>query len=126
MRLLLDTHVLIDLVNEELDSNLEGQFADARTFLHVSVASLWEMAIKVRLGKLALRVPLDSLPELINATRMTLIEIKASHALAVADPRPETRDPFDRLLLAQCMIEGLQLATDDRALIAHPLAWKRA
>ena len=44
--------------------------------------------------------------------------------LADAEPEPQTRDPFDRLLLGQCQVENLRLVTLDRALAAHPLAWR--
>jgi PIN domain nuclease of toxin-antitoxin system len=47
-----------------------------------------------------------------------------SHALASVEPEPATRDPFDRMLVAQCQIEGLRLLTIDRALVSHPLAAK--
>jgi PIN domain nuclease of toxin-antitoxin system len=91
--------------------------------LHVSVASLWEIAIKFRLGKLALEV---QLPELVENLGLVLLAIEASHVLAAVDPEPATRDPFDRLLLAQCAVENLHLVTIDRHLTAHPLAWRPA
>ena len=53
---------------------------------------------------------------------MGLITINAEHVTASVDPEPATRDPFDRLLLAQCLVEGMQLLTNDRALRVHPLA----
>ena len=89
----------------------------------VSVASLWEIAIKTRLGKLGLNVALESLPELIETMRLDLLPIHARHVLAKAEPEPPTRDPFDRPLLAQCAVDGLRLVTIDRALTAHPLAF---
>ncbi len=48
--------------------------------------------------------------------------INEHHAIAEVLPEPATRDPFDRLLLAQCLVEGLRLVTVDRALVGHPLA----
>jgi PIN domain nuclease of toxin-antitoxin system len=80
------------------------------------------MAIKFRLGKLKLKFPLDAAPGLLEALGIEIIEIAARHALALVDPEPCTRDPFDRLLLAQCRIEGCRLGTIDRALVDHPLA----
>jgi PIN domain nuclease of toxin-antitoxin system len=50
------------------------------------------------------------------------VPIGERHVLAELQDQPETRDPFDRLLLAQCQIEGLRLVTLDRALVAHALA----
>jgi PIN domain nuclease of toxin-antitoxin system len=55
---------------------------------------------------------------------MRLLIIDHRHVLAELDPEPATRDPFDRLLLAQCEVEGMRLVTVDTALSVHPLAWR--
>jgi PIN domain nuclease of toxin-antitoxin system len=126
MRLLLDTNVLILALEGQLTSHLRGAAVTSENDLYVSVASLWEMAIKARIGKLRLTVPLRQLPDVIAEMHFTLLTIQAPHVLAAVDPEPATRDPFDRLLLAQCSMEGLQLVTLDRVLAAHPLSWKSA
>lgn len=74
--------------------------------LAFSVASLWEIAIKTRLARLHPSIPIASLPDEINAIGMRLLIIDHRHVLAELDPEPATRDPFDRLLLAQCQVEG--------------------
>ncbi len=125
MELLLDTNILIALIEDRLDDRLREALA-AQSELLVSVASLWEIAIKVRIGKLALNVPLQHLPELIENIGVALLVIKASHVLAIVDPEPTMRDPFDRLLLAQCTVENMLLLTLDRALASHRLAWQSA
>ena len=89
---------------------------------HFSAASLWEIAIKCRLGKLRLTHDLGALPELLDGLGVKIVAIDERHALASVEPEPMTRDPFDRMLLAQCQVEGLRLLTIDRALVAHPLA----
>jgi PIN domain nuclease of toxin-antitoxin system len=108
---------------------LTDRFPDVqRVLLHattkgfVSVASLWEIAIKTRLGKLQPGLTLDVIPAYLQGTGLTILPIDIAHVITAADPEPETRDPFDRLLLAQCKVEGLQLATVDRLLVDHPLA----
>ena len=90
----------------------------------VSTASLWEIAIKTRLGKLAPLLPLDEIPAYLVAAGFVFISIEVKHVLTAAQPEPPTRDPFDRLLLAQAQVEGLQLVTIDRALVDHPLAFR--
>jgi PIN domain nuclease of toxin-antitoxin system len=95
---------------------------DAQLF--VSVASLWEIAIKSRLGKLALRFPVEALESFVEGIGAALLVIDARHVVTAADPEPNTRDPFDRLLVAQAQIEGLRLVTLDRALANHPVAWR--
>ncbi len=72
--------------------------------------------------KLSLLVELETLPETVAAMGADLIAITARHVLGQADSEPSTRDPFDRLLLSQCRLEGLRLMTIDRALVGHPLA----
>jgi PIN domain nuclease of toxin-antitoxin system len=126
VRLLLDTQVLIFLIKNQLD-RLDPRTASALTApdvdLFVSVASLWEIAIKTRLGKLEAGTPLDRLPELIENMGLAVIAILAPHVLARVEPPTATRDPFDRLLLAQCALEGMRLVTVDRALVDHPAAY---
>jgi PIN domain nuclease of toxin-antitoxin system len=125
MRLLLDTHVLIAVIEKRtpaLSAPLRRLLAEPDHEFHVSVASLWEIAIKHRLGKLPISVGLDLLPELGDDLGATLLTITAPHVLADIEPAPATRDPFDRLLLAQCRVEALRLLTIDRALTDHPLS----
>jgi PIN domain nuclease of toxin-antitoxin system len=124
MRVLLDTHILLALIEQQLDRFTPGVrslLADTTGEFYVSVASLWEIAIKWRLGKLQLTPPLKALPDLLTNMGIELIAINEHHTLIAVDPEPLTRDPFDRLLLAQCQVEGLRLVTIDRALIAHPM-----
>jgi PIN domain nuclease of toxin-antitoxin system len=125
MRLLLDTHIVLSVVNErtaDLPAMLRGVLADPESAFYVSVASLWEIAIKARLGKLKLAADLELLPGILNSGGLELLPINEHHVLATVQPEPTTRDPFDRLLLAQCGCEELRLVTVDRALISHPLA----
>ena len=125
MRLLLDTHVLLALIEPqifELPSGLASRLISAESQCVLSVASLWEIAIKWRLGKLKLTSGPAALPKLLHGLGITILAIDEHHALADVDPEPRTRDPFDRLLLAQCQTEGLKLVTIDRALVDHPLA----
>jgi len=127
MRLLLDTHVFLALIGSgsaNLPTTVVALLEDGDAEPHLSAASLWEIAIKRRLGKLRLAVELDALPGLLQRLGVRIVPIDERHALAPVDPEPLTRDPFDRMLLAQCQVEGLRLLTIDRALVAHPLAAK--
>jgi PIN domain nuclease of toxin-antitoxin system len=125
MRLLLDTHVLLALMENrtgEFPPHVRQLLVQKVANFHVSVASLWEIAIKSRLGKLHVSLPLPSLPSLVDRLGAELIIIDEHHVLANIQPEAPTRDPFDRLLLAQCQVEGMRLVTIDRALVSHPLA----
>lgn len=125
MRLLLDTRIILTMIEKRATSfapDIRRLIEDEAAEHHVSAVSLWEIAIKWRLGKISIAPGLDTLPELLLGMGLELIPILANHALANVDPEPLTRDPFDRMLLAQCHIENLRLVTLDRALVTHPLA----
>ena len=125
MKILLDTHILIGLVEKRIGNfgkPIERIVSRPDATFHASVVSLWEIAIKWRLGKLLPQFDPMWLPELLADLSIELLVINHHHVLAPLSPEPPTRDPFDRLLLAQCAVEGLQLLTVDRALAGHPLS----
>src|SRR3712207_6722569 len=108
MRLLLDTHVLIALAHRRLaalDPNINAAVATSGSVSFASAGSLWEIAVKTRLGKLDPGATLEELPEYYSSIGVRVLPITDRHAVAQADPAPSTRDPFDRLLLAQCQVE---------------------
>lgn len=115
--MLLDTHVVLWLLTDDarIGAKARERLA-AAVALHVSTASLWEIAIKRELGRL--RVP-DDLPDLIHRSGLQWLAITARHAWSVLDVAGlPPRDPFDRLLAAQARVEGMPLMTADRALLA--------
>jgi PIN domain nuclease of toxin-antitoxin system len=126
MRLLLDTNILLALSADRQDS-LGGRISEAiGSPGHVrfaSVVSFWEIAIKRRTGKLD-TIPPAELAELFDSMGVPLLAIEREHVVTELSILPATRDPFDRLLLAVCQVEGMRLVTLDRALAAHPLAWR--
>ena len=125
--MLLDMQIFLALLWEDLrllNPSLRDAVLLPQTPLYISVASIWELAIKFRLGKLALKIPLSAVPTLAQDIGLVILRIEATHVLAPVDPMPDTRDPFDRLLLAQCAVEGLRLITTDRVLVKHPLVWR--
>ena len=127
MRVLIDTHIVLGLLRRDLREKfleITVRLSDPATIGFVSVASLWEIAIKTRLGRLSPGMPLEDIAGYLDALGIAILPIQTLHVITAADPEPETRDPFDRLLLAQCQTENLLLATVDRALIGHRLAWR--
>lgn len=129
MRLLLDSNIILPVVHGERDK-LSAQvnllFDVSFNDIFASVASLWEIAIKARLGKLPLKSPLRRLPDTLSAYGCQVLPVDERHAIEDLIDQPNTRDPFDRMLLAQCQVEGLRLVTTDRVLKGHPLAWRPA
>jgi PIN domain nuclease of toxin-antitoxin system len=127
MRVLLDTHVVLGLVRQTLSKEypkIAQRLAEESTISFVSVASFWETAIKARLGKLDPGMPLEDIAGYLEAVGLSILPIEVRHVIVAADPAPETRDPFDGLLLAQCQVDDLKLVTLDRALLNHPLVMK--
>ena len=118
MRLLIDTHVFLWAVsgNRQLKPSARQLLADADA-VYVSAASLWEIAIKVRLGKLEGDV--SALAAAVEGSGFQELPISARHAAAVAQLPLHHSNPFDRLLLAQAFVEPLRFVTADRALTAY-------
>lgn len=129
MRLLLDSNILIPIARHErgkLSAQVNLLLNIASHDIFVSVASLWEIAIKARLGKLLLLALPRQLPHTRASFGYTLLTIDERHAIEDLLDQPDTNDPFDRMLLAQCQLEDMRLVTTDRSLASHSLAWRAA
>ena len=127
MRLLLDSHIFLAVQAEgsvELDGNMRVAISKALPNVFVSTASLWEIAIKYRSRRLKLQQRLEELPTICDTLSLQILAIEWRHVLCELDSVPTTKDPFDRLLLAQAQVEDMRLMTIDRALNDHPLAWR--
>jgi PIN domain nuclease of toxin-antitoxin system len=122
VRLLLDTHVWLwwNTEPERLSPAARRQIADARNEVFVSAASVWEIAIKQRLGKLPLPEPVYTYVARRLATDdMQPLSISVDHAAGVEALELRHRDPFDRLLIVQARREGLRLLTADDQVLAY-------
>jgi PIN domain nuclease of toxin-antitoxin system len=116
MKLLLDTHVLIWLVegNDSLTQAAKEAIENEDYHLYLSIASLWEMTIKMSLGKLRLDVSLDRILEsYILPSGIEILPINLHHLLVLRDLPLHHRDPFDRLLISQARAEELTLVSGD-------------
>lgn len=116
MRLLLDTHAFLWFAagDERLAGVTREQIADGTNTVYVSAASLWEMAIKISTGKLQLAEPLDRfIPKELQRNRLALLPIAFPHIVQVATLPFHHRDPFDRLLIAQSLVEYLPIVSVD-------------
>ena len=123
--LILDTNIVIALINGttgSLPKHAREALAEPPPHI-VSVVSIWEIAIKFAKGKLALALPIENIPTFLNSLGVTVIPMTLDHAVAVATPLPDTKDPFDRLLLAVCAVEGRRLVTTDQRLGGHRLVY---
>lgn len=116
MKILLDTHTFIwwDTDPSQLSAQALSICQDANNQLLLSVASVWEMAIKISLGKLRFAKPLaDMIAEQQRTNHLELLPVALAHALTVEALPPIHKDPFDRLLIAQAQVEGIPLLSRD-------------
>ncbi len=122
--LLLDTHVWLWSLGDpdRLSSTVRAAIVDAPEVV-LSVASVWEVGIKHAMGKLALPGgPRPLVDEAVRALHARVLPIGVDHVLEAARLPMYHRDPFDRLLVAQCRVEGLTLVTVDEALRPYEVA----
>lgn len=124
MRILVDTCVFLWLAADapSLSSSAKAACIDPANDVYFSAVSAWEIAIKVRLGRLPLPAPpqeyVASRREWLGIERLDLDEVAAAHTFLLADLH---RDPFDRALIAQAIVNGLTLITPDPLIRAYPV-----
>jgi PIN domain nuclease of toxin-antitoxin system len=118
VRILLDTHVFLWLTTDDPRLNLHARVTiDEAESIFISAATIWEVAIKVRLGKLKTN-PADLIGE-IQANGFAELPMYARHAKEVAKLPLHHGDPFDRLLVGQAISEQLRLLTADTHLTVY-------
>lgn len=122
MILLLDTHTFLWFCQDDplLSTTARSLIEDPANRKLVSVASCWEVAIKTGLGKLRLGEPCDTyFPAALKRTGLELLPIALGHATAVESLPTHHRDPFDRLLIAQAIIERMPIVGVDAQFDAY-------
>jgi PIN domain nuclease of toxin-antitoxin system len=124
MRALIDTSVFLWSISDsdKLSDKARRFIADLENEILLSVASLWEIAIKTSLGKLELMLPFERLiPQQLEQNAITVLPIEIGHLSAVIDLTFHHRDPFDRLIIAQGLAEQLPVITKDAAFGQYPI-----
>lgn len=124
MRLLLDTHAFLWWVTDDdrLSERAGELIADGANDVYVSAASAWEIAIKVGLGRI--RLPDEArtfAPDQLERNAFQALSVHVAHAVAVIALPDVHRDPFDRMLVAQAMTEGLTIVSQDQELARYPV-----
>jgi PIN domain nuclease of toxin-antitoxin system len=124
VRVVIDTHVFIWYVqnSERLPRLVAALINDGRNDILFSIASVWEMAIKQSTGKLNLGVPYTSfIEEQIRLNNMELLPVRLNHLEVVTTLPFHHRDPFDRLLSAQAIVEEIVLISADSVFSLYPV-----
>lgn len=124
MRLLLDTHTLMwwDGRASLLSKKAREALTDNRNTVFLSVVNAWEMQIKVQSGKLTLHKTWQTIVrEQIDTNNFQFLGVEFAHIEALDSLPFHHRDPFDRLLIAQAIHEGLTLVSNDSKFTAYPV-----
>ncbi len=124
MRLILDTHAFLWFILDEppLSSTARSLIADPGNQIDVSPATYWEIAIKIRLDKYKLPEPFQEFMERqIAINRFNILPIEPRHVAPLTILPFHHKDPFDRLLVAQAMVEQIPLVSNDSVLDAYPI-----
>jgi PIN domain nuclease of toxin-antitoxin system len=121
LNILLDTHVALWAItdNENLSNKARELILAPRSTVWVSTVSLWEITIKHSLGRGDMPVPGRDALHYFNQAGYRVLSIEPEHALAVEELPSHHQDPFDRLLIAQALVEPMRLITHDAAVARY-------
>lgn len=123
MRVLLDTHTFLWLVEgdgDNLSAHVQKFLQDEETVAILSIASLWELAIKSSIGKLTLSLPFaEYVQRYILDAETEILPILPAHIVAVSYLSFHHRDPFDRVLIAQSLVENIPIISRDGVFDAY-------
>jgi PIN domain nuclease of toxin-antitoxin system len=124
VRYLLDTHAFLWLATDDpqLTATVRGIFMDREQACFLSAASVWEIAIKSSLGKLTLATSLEHLVRGGLERGLRFLDVTPDHAYRIEHLPFHHRDPFDRVLVAQALHEGMRLVSRDAQLDAYAMA----
>ncbi len=125
MRYLLDTHTFLWWIidDPQLSSRVRALMRGADAEIFFSAASAWEISIKAQLGRIAFQGdPTDVIPQQIAANGFVSLPIEVRHTLQAYKLPLLHRDPFDRMLVAQALLEDLPLLTTDPAITQYPVS----
>jgi len=122
MKVLLDTHILLWAASRpaKLSKSAKAIISDANNELFFSAASIWEIVIKRSLGRSDFHIEPDTFRRKLFDNGYEEISISGQHAVALQMLPLLHKDPFDRIIIAQALSEGLKLLTADAALAAYP------
>jgi len=115
MKQLLDTHTFLWFVSgkKELSDTAKSLIQNSNVHNFVSIASLWEISIKVKLGKLQIKGTIPSIIDDLTENNFELLPINFAHIAKNYELEFHHRDPFDRIIIAQALVEGMQIISRD-------------
>jgi PIN domain nuclease of toxin-antitoxin system len=125
MKYLLDTHAIIWYFENsaELPERIEDLIDTPEISIFISSASLWEIAIKMSLGKLDLNLPLGELLEIIKKRDFNILQIEDEYLKNILNLPFIHKDPFDRLIISTALAEDLTIITIDENIQKYDVSW---
>ena len=116
MRILIDTHILIWHLEDDVQlSSYYGQLIEDRSnTVFVSIVSFWEIAINTSRGKLSLSKPIVDIVAQIERSTISILPINPRHTIQVSHLPFHHKDPFDRMIIAQALVDDLPVISSDR------------
>ncbi|MBP8251839.1 MAG: type II toxin-antitoxin system VapC family toxin [Herpetosiphon sp.] len=124
MNILVDTHIFLwwHSMPEKLPLHFRQHYEDQQTTIYLSVASIWEIQIKLQIGKLRLNQSLETILNLQQtANQLQILPIALRHVLNLARVPLIHKNPFDRLLIAQALADNLTIMTKDHVFAQYPI-----
>jgi PIN domain nuclease of toxin-antitoxin system len=118
MAVLLDTHTFLWFVSgdKQLPEKIKNKILDINEPCYISIASLWEITIKIQIGKLKIAISIDDLFKYADRNQIEIVQITAEHLLVLASLPQHHNDPFDRLIVSQAISENMTLYSKDKGL----------
>ena len=123
MQYLLDTHTFIWFIEDDkmLSPKAAKEIIEINNDCYLSIASLWEIAIKINIGKLILKVPFKDLISLIIENNIQILSIDFEHLQKLMTLELIHRDPFDRIIIAQAIVHNFTIIGNDKNFKYYPI-----
>lgn len=115
MRILVDTHIILWYLegDQSLSKPRRQRIVDANNDIFVSIASLWEISVKISIGKLKISRPFSDVLLQLSSQNIAILPIMPGHVLQLTTLPLHHRDPFDRMIIAQSQVEFLSVMSHD-------------
>lgn len=123
MQLLIDTHVILwfQASNNKLSAAAKQLIENVDNQCYISMASLWEMSIKIALGKLQIGTDYNSFYNYLLTNHFKILNIESAHLNILINLPHHHKDPFDRLLIAQAITDNLTIISADQRFKSYPV-----
>jgi PIN domain nuclease of toxin-antitoxin system len=123
MAYLIDTHTLLWHFNgdKQMSNSAMEILKDNRQEKYTSIASVWEIAIKISIGKLLLEFSFDEIEVKLAGSNISLLHISVEHTQKIISLPLHHRDPFDRMIIAQSITENLTIISKDKNFSLYPI-----